>query len=679
MSRILMESDLPTDLYECAETIESSGNHLMAIIDDILDYSKIESGKLSLENRLLDMTFVIESAIKLVAPNYLDKGLTLWYEIDSNVPVRIYGDLVRIRQVILNLLSNALKFTKTGYVHVHVQICPNSKLHITKPASDHAPGNNDEEDYKKISETAPFITEECELPQDVVPFLVSVTDTGIGIPKSKSSKLFQSFSQVDASTTRNFGGTGLGLAISRQLCRMMGGDMWVESKLGKGSTFNFQILLQKQADSPTYGDQNRLKEISSIYTNPVVIAENEPCKTSWKSILSSFCITGTKAMSYRESLVCFKELDTLHSKPSVLIIDEDLNIVDGMGSTLPASSEAVLDDLRTKFPFLTNIPTLCINDLRLRKSTKLANPASTVGQQVSASPALEEKSSTPQDESSNPFDFASDSFYSVCKPFKNSKLVSALHRLAIKEPVSPADAFLTRTRLQAPNPAIPSSFANDESPQHLGHRSNSFSSTSSGRPLADFLAGVKSLLVDDNPINQKVLSRMLTQMGLHPQIAQNGREACNMVASAKDSGEPVELIFMDIWMPEMNGLEASEKIRQGLSSSGVNPYIIAMTACVMPGDREKCIDSGMNGYVSKPVRKEELEAALHTYTQIHMTSELTSVDKGQGLSGSSAPSTPPADTHQAFSSNTVINRSGRCENFVLNVPTVTITPEDQSS
>lgn len=133
--------------------------------------------------------------------------------------MRIYGDLVRIRQVILNLLSNAFKFTKTGHVHVHVQLCPHSQLHITKPASDHA--TDDEE----ISETVPLITEESELPYDVMPFLVSVTDTGIGIPKDKSSKLFQSFSQVDASTTRNFGGTGLGLAISRQLCRMMGGDM----------------------------------------------------------------------------------------------------------------------------------------------------------------------------------------------------------------------------------------------------------------------------------------------------------------------------------------------------------------------------------------------------------------------------------------------------------------------
>ncbi|KAL7326247.1 Histidine kinase osmosensor, variant 3 [Mucor circinelloides] len=682
MSRILMESDLPVDLYECAETIESSGNHLMAIIDDILDYSKIESGKLSLEKRILDLTFVIESAIKLVAPNYLDKDLTLWYEIDPNIPVRIYGDLVRIRQVILNLLSNAFKFTKSGHVHIHVQMCPHSQLHIKKPASGHAT------DGEELSETVPLITEESELPHDLVPFLVSVTDTGIGIPKDKSSKLFQSFSQVDASTTRNFGGTGLGLAISRQLCRMMGGDMWVESEVGKGSTFNFQMLLQKQADSPTYGEQNHLDELARLCENPLVITEKESSRTCWNSILSSLQITGTKSLSYKESLSYFKDYDTLQIKHSVLIVDDDLNVVDGFGPQT-TSSETIISELRTQFPFLINIPTLCINDLRLRKPTKLKKPPSTIGQQVSASPALDDNSSTPQDELSNPFDVISDSFFSICKPFKNSKLLSTLHRLisnnsnnkeTSSSSISPADALLTRTRSQASNPAtVSSSHSNIESPQYLAHRSNSFSSTSSGRPLADFLSGVRSLLVDDNPINQKVLSRMLTRMGMHPQIAGNGREACDIVASARDSGEPIELIFMDIWMPEMNGLEAATKIRQELASSAVNPYIIAMTACVMPGDREKCIDAGMNGYVSKPVRKEELEAALHTYTQILMTNDLLVMDNDEeGYSSS----TPPEEAQKSQKTASMVidmqQQLSPTKNVVVDVPTVTVTSEDES-
>ncbi|KAI7898450.1 histidine kinase-like ATPase [Cokeromyces recurvatus] len=377
MSRILMESDLPTELYDCAETIESSGNHLMALIDDILDYSKIESGKLSLEKRILDLVFVIESAVKLVAPTFLDKGLTLWYEIDPNIPIHIYGDLVRLRQVIFNLLSNALKFTKMGYVRILVEM-----------------GQQQEKEDDNI-----------------ISLLVSVTDTGIGIPKDKQNKLFQSFSQVDASTTRKFGGTGLGLAISQQLCRMMGGDMvrrfWVESEVGRGSTFKFQVLLEKQVNSLTYKEQNHL---------------------------------------YRY------------------------------------------------------------------------------------------------------------------------------------------------------------------------HKTQHFTFSEINLTLSDILSNKTTLLVDDNPINQKVLSRMLSKMGLKPQIAQNGREACELVSKSK-----VDLIFMDIWMPEMNGLEATKWIRDMNKTDGNNPYIIAMTACVMAGDREKCIEAGMNGYVSKPVRKEELEAALCMYihTQIN--------------------------------------------------------------
>lgn len=445
---------------------------------------------------------------------------------------------------------------------------------------------------------------------------------------------------------------------------------WVESELGKGSTFSFQMLLQKQTDSPTYGEQNHLEELANACKNPIVITEKDSSKTCWKSIFSSIHITGTKSMSYMESVSYFKSSNELQSKHSVLIIDDDLNVVEGFGA-LPTSSEAVLNKLRAKFPFLINMPTLCINDLRLHKPIKLEKPPSTIGQQVSASPASDVNSSSPQDELNNPLDAVNYSFFSICKPFKNSKLLSALHRLTNpnkgSSPSSPADELLTQNRSQASNPT--STNSTSESPQYLNHRSHSFSSSSSGRPLADFLSGVRSLLVDDNPINQKVLSRMLTRMGMHPQIAQNGREACDIVASAKNAGEPIELIFMDIWMPEMNGLEAATKIRQDLAISGVNPYIIAMTACVMPGDREKCIDSGMNGYVSKPVRKEELEAALHTYTQIVMTNDLLSMDENDSSSASEANQSPPTST--------IIEMDEHSKN-VVNVPTVTITSEEQS-
>ncbi|KAI9470491.1 MAG: hypothetical protein EXX96DRAFT_358928 [Benjaminiella poitrasii] len=519
MSRILMESDLQPELYDCAETIESSGNHLMAIIDDILDYSKIESGKLSLEKRLLDMTFVIESAVKLIAPNFLDKGLTLWYEIDPNIPVQLYGDLVRLRQVILNLLSNALKFTKSGYVRVHVQI-------------GHHPDGA----------------------QDDVPLLVSVADTGIGISNDKTDRLFQSFSQVDASTTRNFGGTGLGLAISRQLCRMMGGDMWVESDFGHGSTFKFQVVLQKQTPNLTYREQNHLDNLTC--TNPLIISQNESAKLAWKGFLTSIDLKDAQAMSYDEALTHLKHQ---HQRHSVIIVDVDLEIIDAFGPN-PVSGHTVIQTLRTTLPVLKQTPILCIHDIRLVKS----KPAPDT-----------KKDDERHQETVRPVDHV----WSLCKPFMNSKLIAVLRTTTDNTRQAPV--------LKEPQTTPPHTMA-----------------------LSERLQQVDALLVDDNPVNQKVLSRMLSKMGLKPRLAQNGREACEVVMSSK-----VDLIFMDIWMPEMNGLEAAERIRAMEESSMTRPYIIAMTACVMAGDRDKCFGAGMNGYVSKPVRKEELEAALHTFLQ----------------------------------------------------------------
>ncbi|KAI8968050.1 hypothetical protein BDF20DRAFT_205358 [Mycotypha africana] len=675
MSRILMESDLPPELYECAETIESSGNHLMAIIDDILDYSKIESGKLSLERRLLNLTFVIESAVKLVAPNYLDKDLTLWYEIDPNIPIRIFGDLVRLRQVILNLLSNAFKFTKTGYVCVHVQLYREHPLLCEISDLSEVTNYENEDAAPGTPDSMPLLRPEDENREDdAVPLLVSVKDTGIGIPRDKSSKLFQSFSQVDASTTRNFGGTGLGLAISRQLCRMMGGEMWVKSEYGKGSTFYFKAMLQKQKDSPTYSDYNHLEELARNCRNPIVITEKDSSKKAWYSVLSSFCITGTRVMDYKQACIYFNSLSRHLNiiQHSLLIIDVDINVIENFGAQ-PTSGEVVLKDLRLKYPFLYKLPTLCINDFRLKRTTKLEIPPSTIGQQVDASSRSSDTTSTPQEEASNPFDEVDDNSYTVYKPFKNSKLLSALHRLTSNRSDASAslDANADSKLLKATRPSLTVIDASSPAEQ----RANSFSSTSSGRPLADFLAGVRSLLVDDNPINQKVLSRMLTRMGLQPRIAQNGREACDIVLSAKEAGEPVELIFMDVWMPEMNGLEAATKIREELSVSNVNPYIIAMTACVMPGDREKCLDAGMNGYVSKPVRKEELEAALHTYTQTIITSDPSHLCSDIDGDKNSRTEQPFATTDGSIPS-TVIGSDKSSSDVAVNVPTVTITSED---
>ncbi|KAG2196328.1 hypothetical protein INT47_009323, partial [Mucor saturninus] len=361
MSRTLMESDLPPDLYECAETIESSGNHLMALIDDILDYSKIESGKLSLERSMLDLTYVIESAMKLLSSNYLSKGLVLWYNIAPDLPIHVIGDLVRLRQILLNLLSNAFKFTASGHVYVSVEpYQPNSN----------APSFQEDDSNIALVAQSPSIVEDNINPLDMIQYLFSVKDTGIGIPKTKASKLFKSFSQVDASTTRNFGGTGLGLAISKKLCKIMGGDMWVESEEGQGSTFFFNVKLQAQPNSKTYSQEFNLKDISQKCPRPLVIADRESVRIEWNSLLSNMGISSITSMTILDAEKYLEKVSKEHI--SLLIIDTDFDLVNNAdsGKTLAATSQLTLSHLQKNFSWIQLIPTLCITDSRMMRSRK---------------------------------------------------------------------------------------------------------------------------------------------------------------------------------------------------------------------------------------------------------------------------------------------------------------------
>lgn len=396
----------------------------------------------------------------------------------------------------------------------------------------------------------------------------------------------------------------------------------MDSQEGSGSTFSFDICLPRQNDGPRYGQQNSFEDLSVHCRSPVIITEKVSLQVKWESLMSSFFVQGSKIMRFQQFVSYLehlgKENKDMTTEHSMIIIDIDLCTIKELGAQ-PASSKKALDYLRSKFEFLEKIPTLCISDLRLRKTLKSDTPSCTISQQPSPSVQNHDNPSEPQNECNLE---PSGTVLQIYKPFKNSKLLSALHQLT-----NPSDTRFCETTttnsstglsIVAQHPSNKRDSISIESPTHLSQRSRSLSSASSDRPLADFLGEVRSLLVDDNPINRKVLSRMLSRMGLNPQLAQNGREACNLVMTAAQNGQPIQLIFMDIWMPEMNGLEAAATIRQELSSSSVAPYIIAMTACVMPGDREKCIEAGMNGYVSKPVRKEELEAALHTYTQVVM-------------------------------------------------------------
>lgn len=417
------------------------------------------------------------------------------------------------------------------------------------------------------------------------------------------------------------------------------------SEVGVGSTFSFNVILQKVTDSPTYGEKIHINELASKCYSPLIVTDEKKFHNlAWRSLLLSLSIPSAKIVGYKESMQYLNELEKSKVSPcklhSVIIIDMDLRVIEEFG-TQPVSSEKVLENLRSKFPDLVSLPTLCVCDLRCGKSNKIRSLPLTIREQVNFLCA--DENLAPQEDVACTLievshETKNNSHSSIFSPFKNSNLISVLHKLtkesskAQKRNVDSLRAASTSENVPACNKQTQTlsveTAVSIERPRYVRQRNKSFSSQiSTESQQADSLSNIRSLLVDDNPINFKVMTRMLTRMGMKPQVAQNGREACDIVALARDAGEPIDLIFMDIWMPEMNGLQAATKIRTDLAYTTINPYIIAMTACVMPGDREKCIDAGMNGYVSKPVRKEELDSALHTYTQAVAMSDILLDDK----------------------------------------------------
>ncbi|KAF9336616.1 hypothetical protein BGZ91_009934, partial [Linnemannia elongata] len=358
MSRILLDSKLNPELAECAETIESSGNQLMTVIDDILDFSKIESGNLKLERRLLDLSFVMESAVNLISSQASSKDLSLIYEIDRNCPVEIMGDVTRIRQILLNLMSNAVKFTKEGVIHVSVAVetqhevrfegeeiingAGNSRTTTTTAADPTrlmppGSGGSGKRPSRKITSTEtpatpPAVISEGEVQEDLqksvplsdaadmgrtssgtlvppqtkpVKLIFAVKDTGVGIPANRFDKLFTSFSQVDESTTREYGGTGLGLAISKRLSEMMGGSMWVDSTPDVGSTFYFNIVLDSPVGCPSYGQQF---ELSKLADKKLVIVQDCPKgQEEWRRRTQAWNMNNVKILGSDQILPYLRE------------------------------------------------------------------------------------------------------------------------------------------------------------------------------------------------------------------------------------------------------------------------------------------------------------------------------------------------------------------------------------
>ncbi|MBD2564965.1 MULTISPECIES: PAS domain S-box protein [Nostoc] len=489
MTGLLLDMGLAPEQHDFIEIIRSSSDSLLTIINDILDFSKIESGKLDLEEHPFNLRYCIEEALDLLAPQAAAKNLNLAYLIDAQTPSTIVKDVTRVRQILVNLIGNAIKFTAVGEVVISVT-------------------------FKQV------------ISKDEYEIQFAVKDTGIGIPQERMERLFKPFSQVDASMTRQYGGTGLGLAISKRLCEIMGGSMWVESAVGIGSTFYFTLLAQAASSSENIDlgivqpnlIGKRLLVVDDNFTNRQLISLQA---ANWGMLVDSL-----------ESGLSALELINSGEQFDIAVLDMQMPDMDGL--TLAGHIRSLAS--------CQNLPLVMLGDLEklIQKEDKEKLGLVAI----------------------------------LSKPIKRSQLYNVFIHTLCKEEIS-----LSPTKL------FPPAF---------------YSQLSQKLPL-------RILLVEDVSLNQKVALLMLERIGYRADTANNGLEA--LLALRQQS---YDLVFMDVQMPEMDGLEATRRICQEWPDNS-RPWIIAMTAHAMQGDREECLSAGMNDYISKPIRMEALVQTFKNY------------------------------------------------------------------
>ncbi|MBI4515288.1 MAG: response regulator [Deltaproteobacteria bacterium] len=479
MTGLLLDTALNADQRDYAETIRSSSDALLTVINDVLDFSKIEAGHMELEQQPFAVRDCVEQCLDLLAPRAALEGIELVCLVDDGVPETVISDVTRVRQVLVNLLSNAVKFTHVGEVVVSLeaQACADGRYELH----------------------------------------FSVRDSGIGIAADRMDRLFQSFSQVDPSTTRQYGGTGLGLAISRRLSELLGGRIWAESELGRGSLFHFTVVAAAvpPAAPVLQGPQARLQGRRLL-----IVDDNAASRlmlgrqAQWWGMISQTVASGAEALALLDGGAEF----------DAAIVDRQMPGMDGL---------ALATAIREHYDE---------GALPLVLATPLG----------------------PYDEDVRRALFAA----VVSKPIKRSQLhaalTGALEHLPVTAPVLVGDRI-------------------DGS---LGQR----------LPL-------RILLAEDNVVNQKVALRILQRLGYRGDLAANGREVLEALRR-----QSYDVVLMDVQMPELDGFEATRRIRRQWPAGG--PWIIAMTANAMREDREACLAAGMDDYVAKPVEVADLHAAL---------------------------------------------------------------------
>jgi PAS domain S-box-containing protein len=494
MTDLALETKLTEEQRGYLETVKSSSDSLLTVINDILDFSKIEAGKIDLEKADFHLRDSLESMLKTVALRADEKGLELLCEVAPDVPEIVSGDATRLRQVVINLTGNAIKFTSQGEVTVKVQV------------------QGSEGDERILQFT--------------------VADTGIGIPEEKRELIFAPFSQADTSTTRKYGGTGLGLTISTRLVQMMGGKMWVESEVGKGSQFHFTTRVgvadAKEIKVGTVAPPEILRGVKVL-----VVDDNRTNRRIVQGMLGRWEMKSVSVEDGAEALAQLSAARQAGEPFGLILTDMHMPNMDGF---------ALVEQIRER-------PEISAATIMMLTSAGHRGDAARCQELGIAAYLL--------------------------KPIRQSELREAIARVLGAKEQKGAMPLITRFSVQ--DAAEPGAF-------------------------------LRVLLAEDNAVNQRLAVRLLEKRGHSVVVANNGLEAVQALEK-----ESFDLVFMDVQMPEMDGLEATAAIREKEKSSGQRQPIIALTAHAMKGDREKCIAGGMDGYLTKPIRPQELDEILEQY------------------------------------------------------------------
>ena len=499
MTDLVLDSELTMEQREYLDTVKMSADSLLRVINDILDFSKIEAGKVDLDMADFDIRDNLEGLLKTLALRADEKGLELLCEIAPEVPSVVNGDSSRLNQIVLNLVGNAIKFTREGEVALKVQ---------------------------RVKEEG----QDCILQ-------FTIADTGIGVPLNKQTSIFDPFSQADTSTTRKYGGTGLGLTISARLVAMMGGEIWMESEVGKGTQFHFTTRVGRRGEVMAVGTAAPAEVLRGARV--LVVDDNRTNRRILEGMLRRWEMNMTAVEGGEEALKELSEAQRAGNPYALILTDVHMPKMDGF---------ELVEQIRQR-PELSAPTILMLTSAGHRGDAERCRELG-----VSAY---------------------------LLKPIRQSELREAIARVLGARQQAGAIPLVTRYSLQ---------------------------------DARDPEAVLRILVAEDNPVNQRLVVRMLEKRGHRVVVAGNGLEALR--ALAKDT---FDLIFMDVQMPEMDGIEATGGIRNQEMGTSRHQIVIALTAHAMKGDRERCLAGGMDDYLTKPMRPQELDAILEKYLALRKT------------------------------------------------------------